>query len=164
MEEPFARIVSQIFNNWTALRLAVDHSMGGPNSKQVAIDFINYMVQFCLNKPHVEAEDIQMAIEDILDEEFDTVCEDDSPKQISQLLYMFLKLLKEGKTHEFEIEFQKLPVGNTSWSNESSKMEPNKSVENEASSNDSDNDCDEAGTGAPMEQDEWIEVKTRRKR
>lgn len=37
MEEPFTKIVTQIFNNWTALKLAVEHSMGGPNSKQVNI-------------------------------------------------------------------------------------------------------------------------------
>lgn len=35
MEEAFGKIVEQIFNNWSALKLAVDHSMGGPNSKQV---------------------------------------------------------------------------------------------------------------------------------
>ncbi|XP_066156767.1 pre-rRNA-processing protein TSR2 homolog [Euwallacea fornicatus] len=164
MEEPFAKVVSQIFNNWTALRLAVDHSMGGPHSKQVAIDFINYMVQFCLSEPHVEAEHIQMAIEDILDEEFDTVCEDDSPKQISQLLYMFLRLLKDGKSEECEFEFQKLPVGDTMWSNEPSKMRPVKKVENEFSSDDTDSDCEEAKTATPMEQDGWVEVKGRKKR
>jgi len=36
MEEAFTKIVSQILNNWTALKLAVDHSMGGPHSKQVS--------------------------------------------------------------------------------------------------------------------------------
>lgn len=35
MEEAFTRVVQHVFNNWTALKLAVEHSMGGPNSKQV---------------------------------------------------------------------------------------------------------------------------------
>lgn len=31
----FRQVVERIFSNWTALKLAVEHSMGGPNSKQV---------------------------------------------------------------------------------------------------------------------------------
>lgn len=49
MEEPFTKVVSQIFNNWTALRLAVDHSMGGPNSKQVC-NLSNLPIFFLLKK------------------------------------------------------------------------------------------------------------------
>lgn len=35
MEEAFCKVVQHIFNNWSALKLAVDHSMGGSNSRQV---------------------------------------------------------------------------------------------------------------------------------
>lgn len=53
-------------------------------------------MQYCVSEPNLEIEDIQDEIEDMLDQDFNTVCEDGSPKEISQLLYMFLKLLKEG--------------------------------------------------------------------
>lgn len=41
---------------------------------------MNYMVQFCLYENDIEAFKIQEALEDIMDEEFETICEDDSPK------------------------------------------------------------------------------------
>lgn len=60
------------------------------------MDFRNYMVQYCLYEHNVDAEGIQDALEDILDQEFETICEDDSPKQIAPILYKFTVLLKEG--------------------------------------------------------------------
>lgn len=39
MDVAFKKVVEHIFNNWSALQLAVDHSMGGPNSKQVRLTF-----------------------------------------------------------------------------------------------------------------------------
>lgn len=35
MEVVFKNVVERILSNWTALKLAVDHNMGGPNSHQV---------------------------------------------------------------------------------------------------------------------------------
>lgn len=57
---------------------------------------MNYMVQYCLYEQNIEVEGIQDALEDIMDEEFETVCEDESPKQIAQLLYNFLNLMRQG--------------------------------------------------------------------
>lgn len=45
------------------------------------------MAQYCICNDHVQIEDIQDALEDIMDEEFDTVCEDDSPK--GTVLFLF---------------------------------------------------------------------------
>lgn len=41
---------------------------------------MNYMVQYCLYEPNIDATNIEEALEDILDEEFETICEDSSPK------------------------------------------------------------------------------------
>lgn len=38
------------------------------------------MVQYCTSSDHIGVEDIQDALEDIMDDEFDTICEDESPK------------------------------------------------------------------------------------
>jgi len=165
MEEPFTKVVQQIFNNWTALRLAVDHSMGGPNSKQSALEFMNYIVQYCLYEPNVEVEGIQEALEDIMDEEFETICEDESPKQIAQQLYKFLILLKQGKTIECEVEFQNLPNVNTDWLNQQSCAASNAVSISDSSDNDSETDEDTpASQEMSMEQDGWTEVKSKRKR
>ncbi|XP_019877973.1 pre-rRNA-processing protein TSR2 homolog [Aethina tumida] len=160
MEDQFTKIVEHVFNNWTGLKLAVEHSMGGPNSKQTATDCLNYMVQYCLYEPNVQVEDIQEALEDIMDEEFDTVCEDGSPREIAHVLFKFLELLKQGNTEQFEAEFQSLPSSNQAWIHSQSAPPP--PVSNTVYFPE-----EKAGpsTDVPMEEDsEWTEVRTRRKR
>ncbi|XP_060535077.1 uncharacterized protein LOC132707300 isoform X2 [Cylas formicarius] len=156
MEEAFTKVVSHVFNNWTALRLAVEHSTGGPNSKQTALECLHYMVQFCLNEPNIQPEGIQEALEDILDEEFETICEDDSPKQIAAVLYTFLMLLKDGRFEECENEYEKLPTANADWLNQQIKTQ-NLMVQETSSESEED-----ALENAEMEQDGWKEVKSRR--
>ncbi|KAL3275768.1 hypothetical protein HHI36_020513 [Cryptolaemus montrouzieri] len=158
MEEIFTKIVDQIFNNWTALRLAVEHSLGGPNSMQLARDSKNYMVQYCLYESNVEEEDIQDALDDIMDEEFQTICEDNSTKEIAVILFKFLKLLKENNLEQCEVEFNNLPKANAEWLTMSKCTQVEVPVEH---SDDSEGTSQET----PMEEDsEWTTVKTRRKR
>ncbi|KAJ8957538.1 hypothetical protein NQ318_020577 [Aromia moschata] len=147
MEDAFAKVVQQIFNNWTALKLAVEHSMGGPNSRQTAVDCVNYMVQYCLYEPNIDPENIQEALEDILDEEFETVCEDGSPKEIASILYKFIQLLKDGNMEQCELEYQKLPVLNFGM------------IVEDSSSSEEENNSE-----THMEDDGWVEVKSKRKR
>jgi len=163
MENKFRTIVEQIFNNWTGLQLAVEHSMAGPNSKQVAIQCVDYMTQYCLNEPNVQISDIQEALEDIMDEEFDTMCEDNSPSEIASLLHRFLLLLKEGNTTQCDLEYQNLPTCKL-WLSKP-QPEPSQPQVGE-SSNMQDAELNNSSTNdVPMEQDsEWTEVKSRRKR
>lgn len=80
MEEAFSKVVQRIFSNWTALRLAVEHNMSGTNSLQIAIDISSYMTKYCICDLRADPENIQDTIEDIMDEEFDVICDDGSPK------------------------------------------------------------------------------------
>ncbi|GJQ76791.1 hypothetical protein Trydic_g15002 [Trypoxylus dichotomus] len=89
----FKQIIERIFSNWTALRLAVEHCMGGPDSKQVALDTMEYITQYCMSEPNLDVEDIEDELDDIMDQKFNTFCEDDSIREVSQLLYSFLQLL-----------------------------------------------------------------------
>lgn len=43
---------------------------------------MNWITSYCLDQPDPQVEDITDTLEDILDEEFETICEDDSPKGI----------------------------------------------------------------------------------
>ncbi|XP_018569197.1 uncharacterized protein LOC108909362 isoform X2 [Anoplophora glabripennis] len=158
MEEAFTRVVQHVFNNWTALKLAVEHSMGGPNSKQTAVECMNYMVQYCLYEPSVDVLSIEEALEDILDEEFETVCEDNSPKEVAAILFKFIQLIKEGNVEQCEIEYQKLPTMNADWLNQL-KTQSSQTVNDDSSSED-----EQTKSQTAMEQDGWTEVKTRKKR
>lgn len=51
----------------------------------MAIDIVNYMAQYCLSDVSIAVADIEEALEDIMDEEFDTICEDNSVKGIVYL-------------------------------------------------------------------------------
>lgn len=41
---------------------------------------MNWVGEYCLGQENLDVDDITEALEDILDEEFSTVCEDNSPK------------------------------------------------------------------------------------
>ncbi|CAH2005870.1 unnamed protein product [Acanthoscelides obtectus] len=177
-EEAFTKIVQHIFNNWTALRLAVEHSMGGCDSKQTALDFMNYMVQFCLYERNVDVGKIQEALEDILDEEFETICEDGSTQEVAVVLHKFLKLLRDGNLQDCETEYQKLPTINAEWLK--SNIEQVKKTMLETSSSSEDEEEQNTSTArpttnqrppslptvneTPMDEDGWTEVRNKKKR
>lgn len=156
MDIQYRVIVEQIFNNWSALRLAVEHDMGGPNSLEVVTQCVDYITQFCLSEQNIQVSDIREALEDIMDEEFDTICEDNSPVEIANLLHRFLLLLKEGNLAQCEQEYRNLPTCKVWFSTQAQAPVHAPST----------SQFPVAETQAtPMEQDsEWTEIKTRRKK
>lgn len=48
-------------------------------------------------------------LEDILDEQFDTVCEDDSVKEVGNVLMKYFTMAKEGKMDLVRSELSQLP-------------------------------------------------------
>ncbi|XP_045479251.1 uncharacterized protein LOC123684147 [Harmonia axyridis] len=159
MTEIFTKIIERIFSNWTALQLAVQHSHGGPNSLQIANEIKTYMVEYCLQNK-VEAEDIRDALEEIMDEEFDTICDDNSTKEISIIIHRFLQLLKQNDLQTCEIEFNKLPEAQEQWLGMCQSQPAAVPAEESDSSSDDNNTED-----TPMEEDsEWTVVKSRKKR
>ncbi|KAF2901890.1 hypothetical protein ILUMI_04291 [Ignelater luminosus] len=157
MEEKFRPIVEHIFNNWTALQLAVEHSMGGPNSRNLAVDFVDEIARYCVEEANVDVSDIQDELEGVMDEWFDTLCEDNSPAEIANLLFRFLSLLRDGNTAQCELEYQNLPTCKL-WL---SKPQPAPKSEATCSNNSQEQDS----TDVPMEEDsEWTEVKSRKRR
>lgn len=150
--EIFSKIVDQIFANWSALKLAVEHSQGGPNSQQVARDCKNYVTEFCLSNNNIESENIQDVLDDLLDEEFDTICEDNSTKEIAMLLYNFRQLALQNNVAEMELQYNNLPKMSTDW-----LLTP--VPQNKISLNDDDTSSSE--NESPMEEDPgWTTVKT----
>ncbi|XP_044754581.1 pre-rRNA-processing protein TSR2 homolog [Coccinella septempunctata] len=156
MEEILGRIFDRIFNNWTALKLAVEYSQGSSNSLQVANEIKSYMVEYC-SQNVLEAEDIQDALDAIMDEEFDTICEDDSTKEISMIIHKFLQLLRENNLTQCEIELNQLPEAHEQWLTMPQIPQPRGQRE------DSDSSSDNETQDTPMEEDsEWTVVKRRK--
>ncbi|XP_022903641.1 pre-rRNA-processing protein TSR2 homolog [Onthophagus taurus] len=154
MYESLRKIVENIFNNWTALQLAVEHHMGGSNSKELALSAIEDLTKYCIDY-QVEITDIEDQLEDLMDLQFNTTCEDGSIKEISNLLYRFLQLLQENNMEQVEIEYNKLPKNDKLWLTQPvAQSERRTHQEN----------VEEMTVDETPVDSEWTEVKSRRKK
>ncbi|KAL3320068.1 rRNA accumulation- protein [Cichlidogyrus casuarinus] len=89
IDETFNQLVEKLFSSWTAISLAKNHETGGPNTNEK----IAYIQKNLLShiKSFKDSSDLEMVLEDYLHEELNTVCEDDSLKEISNILYWALE-------------------------------------------------------------------------
>lgn len=78
-------------------------------------------------------------LEDIMDEQFNTVCEDDSVKEVSTVLAKYFDMAKEGKMDTIRIELSQLPPC-TNWIMPTFQV---KKIRDEDSSSSSDDDDDD---------------------
>uniref|UniRef100_A0A8D8CJ73 Pre-rRNA-processing protein TSR2 homolog n=1 Tax=Culex pipiens TaxID=7175 RepID=A0A8D8CJ73_CULPI len=107
-QELFKEVVENIFNRWTALRLAVEHGMGGALGLNTAIEIINYVTCYCTENKRVDFIDLREVLEEIMDQEFQTICQDESIDEISHILIKYLNLLKSNKVDEMRAELARM--------------------------------------------------------
>ena len=106
--ELFRNVVETVFSTWTALRLAVQHGMGGQQGREMALEFVNQVADlFC--KYDVGAEEVADFLADFMDKEFQTVCEDNSPDEVAIVLWQFYQHCKAGRHDLVSIELSKFP-------------------------------------------------------
>ncbi|XP_047507680.1 uncharacterized protein LOC125051425 [Pieris napi] len=106
--DDFKPIVDIVLNNWTALQLAVEHGMGAPGGKQTAQLMSVYVTRFCVENI-LDADELTEVLEDLMDEEFETACHDNSPREVATLLLSFLNLLKNGHHEELRNRIEAMP-------------------------------------------------------
>lgn len=145
METCFREIVENIFNRWTALKLAVEHGMA-KNGVQTAIDFIDYTARECLASRKLDEIFIMDLLEDIMDEQFNTVCEDDSIKEVSTVLAKYFQLAKDGKIDTIRTELSQLPPC-TNWIMPSFQVKKIRDEDSSTSDDDDDDDDDRMNEG-----------------
>lgn len=194
LRSKYRSIVEEMFNRWTALRLAVEHGMHVENnglqassllfivvsvlkpfSFQAAIQILDYMTDFCLSMKKIESDEVQEALDQIMDQEYDTICDDNSTKEISIYLVRYLTLLKEGKDQDVVNEINQLPTCEK-WINPKAKINyvtaPDSSSE-ESGGEEMDTEVGPSTSGSTtivkvepiVEVDPgWILVKTKRKK
>ncbi|XP_058825720.1 uncharacterized protein LOC131685788 [Topomyia yanbarensis] len=108
LQAQFKEVVENVFNRWTALRLAVEHGMGGSLGVNTALEIIDYITCFCTENKKVDSHDLREVLEEIMDQEFETICEDESIDEISDILMRHLSLLKENKVDQIKAELSRL--------------------------------------------------------
>ncbi|XP_053696226.1 pre-rRNA-processing protein TSR2 homolog [Sabethes cyaneus] len=184
LQAQFKEVVGNILNRWTGLRLAVEHGMGGALGVNTAIEIIDYITCYCTENKKVDSYDLREILEEIMDQEFQTICEDESIDEISDILIKHLNLLKDGKSEQVNAELSRLgPCEIWIKSGNHIKMQrmddSSESDEDDDDNDDQDQDMETEPTGgsaAPstqgsttefVEEDAdpgWTQVRNRRRR
>jgi hypothetical protein len=157
--EVFRNVVETVFNTWTALRLAVEHGMGGRRGKEVALNLVTQVTDlFC--KSNIEVEEVADFLIEFMDLEFQTICEDNSPEEVANVLWQFYQHCKSGNHDLVRLELSKLPKCDV-WlytphpvTTREEAMDSVNIISNGHSSNITVEEHDS----------EWTQVKTRRRR
>ncbi|XP_017141143.1 pre-rRNA-processing protein TSR2 homolog [Drosophila miranda] len=150
-QKNFRLIVEKIFNNWQNLRLAVEHGMGGRNGQQVAIQIMDYTYQYCVGNENITQGELQEVLEELMDQEFNTLCDDNSIPEICRNLLRYKQMAQQNQYPEIETELSKLPPGKE-WLRPDVKVTYTP-VDGDSSSDD-DEDMDEDGDDDDDEIDE----------
>ncbi|XP_063361323.1 pre-rRNA-processing protein TSR2 homolog [Cydia amplana] len=176
--DEFKPLVDLVLNSWTALQLAIDHGMGsnGPKTGQLVSD---YITRYCVENLGGDIDNLTEVLEDLMDEEFDTVCEDNSPKEVAIVLLQYFTLLREGKQDELRARIAAMPVCQKGLSqNVRQPMNPGDPDDSDSSSGDELNDAPTNGNVPPLAHNQqpepepmdedvdpgWTVVRTRRKK
>lgn len=70
---------------------------------------MNYTYEYCIGNENITQGELQEVIEDLMDQEFNTICEDGSVPEISKHLLRYKQMSLMGQYAEIEIELNKLP-------------------------------------------------------
>ncbi|XP_034230943.1 pre-rRNA-processing protein TSR2 homolog isoform X2 [Thrips palmi] len=89
--------------------------MGGADGYNKAMGMIDAVVELFRNKPDAGWDEVADILGDMMDDEFNTICEDDSTDEVGSLLWEFYKHCCSGDQALVEQELEKLPSGN--WLN-----------------------------------------------
>lgn len=84
---------------WSALRTAVQSEWGGVQSKEKAEFLRNYIFEsfdYRLPKPKLDLDDLEEHLAIFMEEEFSIVLEDDSERQVSQLIWQMYNTCGKG--------------------------------------------------------------------
>ncbi|XP_043278954.1 uncharacterized protein [Venturia canescens] len=142
--------------------LAVEHGMG---PKIRAIEFCPYVTEIMYMNEKLDNDEIAAELEDYMDTNFSTELEDNSAIQVANELLRFYKYCKEGNELIALEELSKLPALQP-WIMTSEPMrERHVRASRTENANESDSESD-GSNDHKMEtmNDDWVEVKTRRKK
>jgi len=174
-QEIFEKIVEHIFSNWTALQLAVEHSLGGLRTQEFYQNLYEEVLNiFNVYKDKVEVSDLNENFLEFFSEIFNMDVEDDSPRQVGMLLVeAYRKTFIEGTGMEV---YNTLVSKGKSNSSKISKVEGDDSDDDDSDiDNDDSMDTEEATTSQPtyhreprskkvIDEDGWETVTSRRSR
>ena len=80
---------------------------------------------YCFIAANADWDEVADVLGDMMDDEFDTICEDDSTDEVGTLLWEFYKICTSGDIELAEAEIEKLPTGGL-WLSQCVEQTPNR--------------------------------------
>merc|ERR1712029_83405 len=105
----FKAAITTGFNSWNALQFAVQQQAGGPQSKEIAQWMIGVTEQYFYDNEDIDAEEIAEDLATILDQELNTIVDDESDLQIGEFLCRMYQMCLAGKDSDVKEELMKMP-------------------------------------------------------
>lgn len=105
---------------------------------------MNYTYEYCVHNDNITQGELQDVVEELMDQEFDTICEDGSIAEICRHLLRYKHMSMQGQYAEIETELKKLPQ-NKDWLRTDVKIDiapPGDDSSSEDDEGSSDNDED----------------------
>lgn len=100
---------------------------------------MNYTFDYCTKNDACTVYEIQELLDDTMDEEFETICDDNSTQEIATCLVRFLALLRDQQYNAIELEISQLPAC-TQWLTPQFKVQYAPKAADDSSSDDDDDD------------------------
>jgi pre-rRNA-processing protein TSR2 len=141
--------VTAAMRSWSALRTAVQTEWGGVDSKEKAEFLRTHILEsldYRLPKPKLEIDDLEDHLAVFMEEEFSIVLEDDSEREVSQLIWQLYQSCGKG---DFSLSRQTVAsstnVGNS-----------NEKVAVQCDSDDSDDEMETATTNVQIQAGQYL--------
>ncbi|XP_025106962.1 pre-rRNA-processing protein TSR2 homolog [Pomacea canaliculata] len=110
---PFTQAVSKILNSWTALQFAVNHGIGGPESREKAEWMVTAICTWFNENRDIKPDELVDFLEDVLGDVFEDLhIEDDSIQMVASHICQSYNLIGTGHASEVLGILQRLPSVN----------------------------------------------------
>uniref|UniRef100_A0A8C4QWU8 Pre-rRNA-processing protein TSR2 homolog n=1 Tax=Eptatretus burgeri TaxID=7764 RepID=A0A8C4QWU8_EPTBU len=93
----FHQSVQAVLQAWPVLQIVVDHGFGGSQSKEKVDWMVDVVERFFIDNKDLHKHEVEDFLEDILNNEFNTLVEDGSLPQVSQQLCTLFHLCQSGR-------------------------------------------------------------------
>ncbi|XP_050688046.1 pre-rRNA-processing protein TSR2 homolog [Eriocheir sinensis] len=108
----FKKAVEVTLSNWPALQFAVQQQAGGAESAAIAEWMVGVTEQYFYDNQDLEAEEVAEYLTTIMDQELNTMVEDESDTEIGSCLCRYYQLCVAGSDAQVLSELAKIPTGN----------------------------------------------------
>ncbi|KAG7172665.1 pre-rRNA-processing protein TSR2 homolog [Homarus americanus] len=109
MYTSFKKAVAIVLGNWNPLQFAVQQQAGGKESAAIAEWMVGIVEQYFYENDDLEPEEVGDYLATIMDQELNTLVEDDSDVEVGKCLCHLYQLCVAGKDAQVMEELSKMP-------------------------------------------------------